>query len=97
MLNGERIIERPLRWAMIGGGRTANVGYKHRLGALRDNTAYQLVAGAFDVDFERGQDFGVNLGVDAERCYADYKTIFAEEAKSEGQKWRVDPKIAGQS
>lgn len=83
MLNGERIIERPLRWAMIGGGRTANVGYKHRLGALRDNTAYQLVAGAFDVDFERGRDFGVNLGVDAERCYPDYKTMFAEEAKRE--------------
>ncbi len=50
MLNGERKIARPLRWAMVGGGRTANVGYKHRLGALRDNTAYLLVAGAFDID-----------------------------------------------
>lgn len=46
MLNGEKRIERPLRWGMIGGGRTGNVGYKHRLGALRDNTAYELVAGA---------------------------------------------------
>ena len=50
MLNGEKRIERPLRWGMIGGGRTGNVGYKHRLGALRDNTAYELVAGAFDLD-----------------------------------------------
>ena len=39
---GERKIERPLRWGMVGGGRTSNVGYKHRLGALRDNTAFQM-------------------------------------------------------
>jgi len=66
---------------MVGGGRTANVGYKHRLGALRDNTAFQLVAGAFDIDADRGRDFGVNIGVAADRCYPDYKTLFAEEAK----------------
>lgn len=81
MLNGERIISKPLRWAMVGGGRLSQVGYKHRIGALRDNTAFQLTAGAFDIDAERGKDFGVNLGVDAERCYADYQTMFAEEAK----------------
>ncbi|NDL66950.1 Gfo/Idh/MocA family protein [Anaerotalea alkaliphila] len=81
MINGERRIERPLRWAMVGGGRTSQVGYKHRTGALRDNTAFQLVAGAFDMDFARGRDFGVNIGVAAERCYPDYKSLFAEEAK----------------
>lgn len=81
MLNGERKITRPFRWAMIGGGRTGQVGYKHRMGALRDNTAFQLVAGAFDIDPARGRDFGVNLGVAADRCYADYKTMLAEEAK----------------
>ncbi|WP_413327231.1 Gfo/Idh/MocA family protein [Bacillus inaquosorum] len=83
MLNGERIISKPLRWAMVGGGRLSQVGYKHRIGALRDNTAFQLIAGAFDIDAERGKDFGVNLGVDAERCYPDYQTMFAEEAKKE--------------
>ncbi len=81
MLNGERIISKPLRWAMVGGGRLSQVGYKHRTGALRDNTAFQLTAGAFDIDAERGKDFGVNLGVDAERCYPNYQTMFAEEAK----------------
>lgn len=81
MLNGERIISKPLRWAMVGGGRLSQVGYKHRIGALRDNTAFQLTAGAFDIDAERGKDFGVNLGVDAERCYPNYQTMFAEEAK----------------
>ncbi|GAA3325458.1 hypothetical protein GCM10020331_057440 [Ectobacillus funiculus] len=76
-------IARPLRWGMVGGGRLGQVGYKHRIGALRDNTAFQLVAGAFDIDAARGKDFGVNLGVAEDRCYPDYKTMFAEEAKRE--------------
>ncbi|WP_028403082.1 Gfo/Idh/MocA family protein [Ectobacillus panaciterrae] len=83
MLNGEKKIARPLRWGMVGGGRLGQVGYKHRIGALRDNTAFQLVAGAFDIDPARGKDFGVNIGVSEERCYPDYKTMFAEEAKRE--------------
>ncbi|MBT9286988.1 MULTISPECIES: Gfo/Idh/MocA family protein [Bacillus] len=83
MHNGEKQIERPLRWAMVGGGRLSQVGYKHRIGALRDNTAFQLTAGAFDIDPERGKSFGMNLGVEEDRCYADYKTMFAEEAGRE--------------
>jgi predicted dehydrogenase len=83
MLNGEKLIERPFRWAMVGGGRHSQVGYKHRTGALRDNTAYTLIAGAFDIDSERGKDFGVKIGVDPNRCYPDYRTMFAEEAKRE--------------
>lgn len=82
MLNGERSIKAPLRWGMVGGGRTGQVGYKHRTGALRDGT-YRLVCGAFDLDAERGRDFGVNIGVDAGRCYADYKELIAGEAKRE--------------
>lgn len=81
MLKGEKLIERPLRWGMVGGGRTSQVGYKHRTGALRDNTAYQFVCGAFDVDAARGRDFGTAIGLDGDRCYADYKTMIAEEAK----------------
>ncbi|GAA3313584.1 hypothetical protein GCM10020331_004040 [Ectobacillus funiculus] len=68
---------------MVGGGRLSQVGYKHRTGALRDNTAFKLVAGAFDIDAERGKEFGVNIGVDENRCYPDYKTMFAEEANRE--------------
>jgi predicted dehydrogenase len=83
MLNGERLIDRPLRWGMVGGGRTGQVGYKHRTGALRDNTAYKLVCGAFDINFERGRDFGVNIGIDGSRCYPDYRTMIAEEARRE--------------
>jgi len=76
------LIERSLRWGMIGGGRTGQVGYKHRTGATRDGT-YRLIAGAFDLDAERGKDFGINLGVEDSRCYADYQTLIKEEAKLE--------------
>ncbi|NCC75117.1 MAG: Gfo/Idh/MocA family oxidoreductase [Clostridia bacterium] len=80
MINGERTYERPIRWAMVGGGRGSNIGYIHRSAALRDRR-FELVAGAFDIDPERGQDFGIQLGLDPDRCYRDYQTLFAEEAK----------------
>ncbi|OUD08565.1 oxidoreductase [Marivivens niveibacter] len=82
MINGERTIQRPMRWGMVGGGRTGQVGYKHRTGALRDGT-YQLVAGAFDLDAERGRDFGTNLGVAEDRCYATYQDLIAGEKDRE--------------
>ena len=82
MINGERVIENPIRWAMIGGGRGSQIGYIHRSSATRDRN-FMLVAGAFDIDPERGKEFGVNIGVDAERCYPDYQTMFQEEAKRE--------------
>jgi predicted dehydrogenase len=74
MLNGEKLIDRPLLWGMVGGGRTGQVGYKHRTGALRDNTAYRMVCGAFDLDAERGKDFGRNLGIAEDRLYPDHRT-----------------------
>ncbi|NTI51365.1 Gfo/Idh/MocA family oxidoreductase [Agrobacterium rhizogenes] len=80
MINGERLIDRPLRWGMVGGGRTGQVGYKHRTGALRDSS-YQLVCGAFDLDVARGRDFGVKLGVAPERCYDHYKALIAAESQ----------------
>lgn len=80
MINGEKTTERPLRWGMVGGGRTGQVGYKHRTGAQRDGT-YELVCGAFDLDVDRGRDFGVALRVDPARCYADYKSLIAAESR----------------
>lgn len=85
MLNGTKLLERPLRWGMIGGGETSQVGYKHRTGALRDQAAYQLVCGALDLDQERGQRFGTALGIAADRCYPDYLTMIeAEAARTDG-------------
>ena len=40
MFIGEKKIARPFRWGIVGGGRTSGVGYKHRLGAMRDNTSF---------------------------------------------------------
>lgn len=85
MINGEKLTMRALRWGMVGGGRTGQVGYKHRTGALRDGTSYRLVCGAFDLDAERGRDFGEKLGVDSDRCYDDYKALIAAEtARDDG-------------
>lgn len=79
MINGELRTAAPIRWAMVGGGRGGQVGYIHRSAALRDR-AFDLVAGAFDIDPERGRAFGTELGLDPERCYGDYAAMFAAES-----------------
>ena len=80
MIYGEKNVSEPIRWAMVGGGKGSQIGYIHRSAALRDFN-FELVAGAFDIDPERGRAFGESLHVAPERCYPDYKTLFAEEAK----------------
>jgi predicted dehydrogenase len=80
MFNEEQRFKQPIRWAMVGGGRGSQIGYIHRASALRDGL-FQLVAGAFDINPERGKEFGTNLGVDPNRCYGDYKEMFEEESK----------------
>ncbi|MDN3557849.1 Gfo/Idh/MocA family protein [Halomonas maura] len=82
MIQGELKTNAPIRWAMVGGGRGSQIGYIHRCAALRDNS-FQLVAGAFDLDPARGRAFGQTLRVAPERCYPDYQTLFAEEARRE--------------
>jgi predicted dehydrogenase len=82
MIQGDTKVTAPVRWAMVGGGQGSQIGYIHRCAALRDNS-FQLVAGAFDIDPARGREFGVSLRVASERCYPDYQTLFAEEAKRE--------------
>ncbi len=79
MIIGKRQTEKPIRWALVGGGQGSQIGYIHRSAALRDRT-FDLVAGAFDIDPDRGEAFGVDLGVPAERCYSDYRALFAGEA-----------------
>lgn len=83
MYYGEKKIEKPIRWAMVGGGKGSQIGYIHRSAAMRDFN-FDLVAGAFDIDPERGREFGKQLHVDEDRCYPDYKTMFAKEAKRQG-------------
>lgn len=80
MINGIKPLDRSLRWGMVGGGGTSQIGYIHRSAALRDNT-FTLVAGAFDIDAARGRAFGESLGVAGDRCYPDYQTLFQQEAE----------------
>lgn len=80
MFNEEQRFIQPIRWGMVGGGRGSQIGSIHRASAIRDGL-YQLVAGAFDIDPQRGREFGTNLGVDPDRCYANYTEMFAEESK----------------
>lgn len=80
MINGSKRISRPVRWAMVGGGANSQIGYIHRSAALRDQN-FALIAGAFDIDPERGRAFGKQLGVDPERCYSDYLRLIEQEAR----------------
>ncbi len=82
MIYGEKQVKTPIRWGMVGGGRGSSIGYIHRSAALRD-FSMELVAGAFDIDPERGKDFGRNLLVAEDRCYPDYKAMFAAESERE--------------
>jgi predicted dehydrogenase len=82
MIHGQRQTATPIRWGMVGGGRGSQIGYVHRSAALRDRT-FDLVAGAFDLDPERGRDFGIELALDPERCYPDWRTMLAAEAARE--------------
>ena len=82
MINGSKVLDHPIRWAMVGGGKGSQIGYIHRSAALRDNN-FQLVAGAFDINPERGMAFAAELGIDPDRCYPDYKTMFEKETQRE--------------
>jgi len=82
MINGLKPLNRSVRWGMVGGGGTSQIGYIHRSAALRDN-AFTLLAGVLDIDAERGKAFGVQLGIAEDRCYPDYATLFREEASRE--------------
>ncbi len=75
-------IDKPIRYGMVGGGATSQIGDSHRV-ALRRDSYYQLVAGAFDIDAERGRRYGKSLGLEPERIYSDYQNMVQSESKRE--------------
>lgn len=77
---------RPLRLGMVGGGQGAYIGNIHRLAGRLDG-AWQLVAGALDVDPERGRAFALSQGIDTARSYGGFQEMIAEELDRED---RVD-------
>ena len=76
----------PLRLGMVGGGEGAYIGNIHRLASRLDGQ-WQLVAGAFDVDPERGRAFAIGQGLDPGRSYGTYQELIAGES---GRADRVD-------
>ncbi|RID90130.1 gfo/Idh/MocA family oxidoreductase [Gemmobacter lutimaris] len=64
---------------MVGGGQGAYIGHIHRLAARLDGQ-WQLVAGAFDVDPERGRTFALSQGLDPARSYGTWQEMIAAEA-----------------
>ena len=75
-----------LKWGMIGGGEGSQIGPAHRLGAGLDG-AFDFVAGALDHRPDVGRDYGVRLGLDADRAYGDWQEMLAKEA---GRDDRID-------
>lgn len=73
---------KPLRLAMVGGGEGAYIGNIHRIASRMDD-AWVLVAGAFDVNPERGRAFATSIGIEPSRSYGDYKELIAGELARE--------------
>ncbi|WP_200575623.1 Gfo/Idh/MocA family oxidoreductase [Erwinia sp. S63] len=75
---------RRIRLGMIGGGEGAYIGGIHRFASRLDNE-YELVAGAFDVNAERGHAFAAQNHIAADRSYNDYTAmVAAESARQDG-------------
>ena len=73
MIDGSKMIDHPIRRAMAGGGKGSQIGYIHRSSALRDSS-FQLVAGAFDINPERGMQFSAKLGAGPSFALGDVGT-----------------------
>lgn len=71
---------RRLRLGMVGGGQGAYIGGIHRFAARLDDQ-FELVAGAFDIDPEKGRAFAAEVFVDPGRSYGDYLEMIAAESK----------------
>lgn len=75
---------RRIRLGMIGGGEGAYIGGIHRFASRLDNE-YELVAGAFDVNADRGHAFAAQNYITADRSYDDYTAMLtAEVAREDG-------------
>lgn len=72
-----------LNWGLIGGGEGSQIGGTHRIAAGLDG-AFAFVAGALDVDPERGRAYALRLGIPKERAYGDWREML------EGEKGRAD-------
>lgn len=71
-----------IRLGMVGGGNGAFIGEVHRMAARLDDR-YELVAGAFSSDQQRGKESAAQLGIDSSRSYDDFATMATKESARE--------------
>jgi predicted dehydrogenase len=67
-----------MNWGLIGGGEGSQIGATHRIAAGLDG-AFQLAAGALDVDPTRARDYAIRLGITPDRAYGDWREMLASE------------------
>jgi predicted dehydrogenase len=80
--------QRPLRYAMVGGGRNAFIGAVHRRACALHGQAV-LAAGALSSDPERARASARDLGLPDERAHGTWRELLdAELARPEGE--RID-------
>ncbi len=73
-----------LRIGMVGGGRNAFIGAVHRMAARLDDRI-MLVAGALSADPENARLSAEDIGIEADRAYAEYSVMAkAEAARADG-------------
>lgn len=73
---------KPINWGLIGGGRGSQIGPAHRLAARLDGL-YQFKAGALDHRPEEGRAYGIEMGLDADRSYGDWREMLEGERNRE--------------
>lgn len=67
-----------LNWGMVGGGEGSQIGPVHRIASALD-ARFDFKAGALDVDPVKGREYGLRLGIAADRSYGDWKEMLAAE------------------
>jgi predicted dehydrogenase len=67
-----------MNWGLIGGGEGSQIGATHRIAATLDG-AFQLAAGALDIDTSRAREYAVRLGIAPERAYGDWREMLEAE------------------
>ena len=71
-----------LTYGMVGGGPGAFIGDVHRCAIRMDDMA-DLVAGVFSRSERRSREFGVSLGLDAQRLYDSFEVMAQQESTRE--------------
>ncbi len=79
-------MQRKLRMGMVGGGKGSPIGAAHRMAAQMDDRI-DLVAGNFSSSRLKSREYGLELGLDPERVYGNYREMFRREGRlDDGQR-----------